>query len=109
MGDAKGWTRDVSATGLFFTTSQDVLVVAAPIAFVLELDHADPKDILQVACSGMILRVERSSDGIGVAVRITSYDFTSESAGRNGAFVRWENERLGSTIRLTHASGGTCP
>jgi hypothetical protein len=72
LDDSKGATRDISATGVFFTTPQ-VLTVGAPITFELELPHADPRGVLRVGCGGTVLRIEVVDDAFGVAVHITTH------------------------------------
>jgi hypothetical protein len=72
LDDAKGCTRDVSATGVFFT-AQNALAVGAPITFAFQLEHADPSGVLHVACDGTVLRIEPEREAFGVAVRITAY------------------------------------
>jgi len=72
LDDAKGATRDISATGVFFTTQQ-ALTVGAPITFELELPHADPRGVLRVGCGGTVLRIEPMDEAFGVAVHITAY------------------------------------
>jgi hypothetical protein len=72
LDDAKGATRDISATGVFFTTQQ-ALTVGAPITFELELPHADPRGVLRVGCGGTVLRIEPIDEAFGVAVHITAY------------------------------------
>jgi len=106
IGDTAGWTRDVSATGVYFTTSQELVAVGAPITFTLELDHADPQGMRQVVCSGTILRVEHRPDGIGVAARIASYDFAAESVRPDYALLPCENRQAGAAMGLARNPGG---
>jgi hypothetical protein len=115
IGGTAGRTRDVSATGIFFfTRSHDVLTVGAPITFTLELTHADPNGVLEVACSGMIVRVEHGPDGIGVAACITSYDFTpynftGDSVRQDGALLPGRNGQRGSGMVPARNGGGHLP
>ena len=82
-------TKDVSASGVFFYTSFELLQ-GAHIDFVMtlppELTHADG---IQVACKGEILRVQhgQAHGHIGVAAAIHAFDFfaASVSAGSNGS------------------------
>jgi hypothetical protein len=69
-----GWTRDVSASGVFFTT-QGSFFPGAPVRFVLELEHVDPAGVVHVTCEGKVVRVEPLSQAIGLAVHILSYEF----------------------------------
>jgi hypothetical protein len=100
----EGWTRDVSTTGIFFFTTQHLLAAGAPITFTLEMNHAIPGGTLQVICAGMILRVERNVDGIGVAASITSYELTGECAERNCALSS-RADTSGSNIQLARDTG----
>ena len=71
----EGRTRDVSASGVFFTT-QGPFLPDAHIKFAVELEHADPGGVLHIVCEGTVVRVEPRPNALGVAVRISSYDFT---------------------------------
>lgn len=70
----EGRTRDVSASGVFFT-AQGAFVEDTPVKFTIALEHADPGSVLHIACEGQVVRVEPSCRGVGVAVRISAYDF----------------------------------
>jgi hypothetical protein len=69
----QGWTRDISATGMFFTTEWPFRV-GSPIKFILVLDHAEPGRQHEVTCEGVVVRVEAGEPHRGVAVSIDSYD-----------------------------------
>ena len=69
-----GWTRDVSASGVFFTT-QGSFYPGAAVRFVLELDHVDPAGVVPVTCEGKVVRVEARPHAVGLAVHIYSYEF----------------------------------
>ncbi len=71
----EGRTRDVSATGVFFTT-QERFSLDDRITLALELEHADPDGVLHIVCEGTVVRVEPRPDAVGVAVCICAYDFT---------------------------------
>jgi hypothetical protein len=55
------------------------ITAGAPIEFVMtlppEITLADP---IRVRCKGKILRVDKASEGQGVAVTIEKYDFVGE-------------------------------
>jgi len=68
-----GHTRDVSASGVFFTTPLP-LSPGARITFSIELEHADPSGVLPITCEGQIVRIEPRPDAIGVAVHISAFD-----------------------------------
>ena len=67
-GNAKGVTRDVSTTGIFFETDMDCAAGSA-ISFSIELNGLANKKML-MQCQGTIVRVERSGGKMGVAVQI---------------------------------------
>ena len=60
-------TRDVSASGVFFETDQD-MADGSPIEFAVELDSPTGKLVLR--CSGQIVRIQRSGGKLGVAAKI---------------------------------------
>jgi len=74
LEQGEGWTRDVSACGVFFTT-QGSFFPGAPIRFVLPLYHVDPAGVVPVTCEGKVVRVEPCPQAIGLAVHICSYEF----------------------------------
>lgn len=67
----KGWTRDVSASGVFFETDA-APSPGAPIKFSMLLEYAYPTP-LRLDCEGQIIRVERRGGKVGVAAAITAY------------------------------------
>ena len=67
-GNAKGVTRDVSATGIFFEADMECAAGSA-ISFSIELKGLANKKML-MQCQGTIVRVERGSGKMGVAVQI---------------------------------------
>ena len=69
----RGLTRDVSASGMFFTTELPFRV-GAPIRFTLVLEHAHPGGPHEVTCEGRVVRVEPGTQTHGVAVSIDSSD-----------------------------------
>lgn len=78
----QGCTRDVSASGMFFTTEWPFRV-GSPIRFTLVLDHAEPGRQQEVTCEGVVVRMEPGGQGHGVAVSINSLDL-GEVEGRSG-------------------------
>jgi hypothetical protein len=68
-----GRTRDVSASGIFFTT-QGPFLPGTHIKFTIGLEHADPGGVVPIAFEGKVVRVEPRPNAIGVAVRTDSYD-----------------------------------
>lgn len=78
LDGASGWTRDVSAAGAFLTFHDrpaQPLDTGAQIRLGLVLEHADPLGSLDVHCEGTVVRVERTADAVGVAVRFDAYQF----------------------------------
>jgi hypothetical protein len=68
--NARGVTRDVSASGLFFWISESTCVLGELINLSVELTRRDAKLVLK--CQGDVLRTEPGASGIGIAVQITS-------------------------------------
>ena len=78
LDDAQGSTRDVSASGVFFTLHDRPAwppELHEPIRFRLTLEHADPQGPMHIGCEGHVVRVEVGPEAIGVAVSISAYDF----------------------------------
>ena len=96
LGEARGATRDVNASGMYFTVpraSAGQPRLHERIRFQVTLEHADAQGQLHIGCDGHIVRIETGSEGIGMAVRVDSYDFgTSEGHGR-AAFERTVSQR----------------
>ena len=66
-GQAAGVTRDISPSGIFFETDQEMTSGSA-IHFSLEFDNPSGKLLLE--CSGEIVRIERAGGKIGIAAKI---------------------------------------
>jgi hypothetical protein len=66
-GGQPGLTRDVSASGVFFETDEEMSSGSA-IEFAVEFDG--PAGRMVMRCSGEIVRVERSGGKVGVAAKI---------------------------------------
>ena len=81
LDDGQGSTRDVSASGVFVTLtdrSTRAPQPREPIRFPLILEHADPHGPLPIDCEGDVVRIEIGPEAIGVAVRISAYDFDAD-------------------------------
>ena len=63
-----GITRDVSASGVFFWTSEPVCVLGELISFSVELKR--PEGRMMLKCQGDVVRAEPRATDIGVAVKI---------------------------------------
>lgn len=68
LGFAKGVTRDISTSGVFFETDTNFLRLSSWMRFELELDTPDGRILL--TCLGEIVRLEPCDKKVGVAVRI---------------------------------------
>jgi hypothetical protein len=83
--DRDGETRDVSASGVYFSILNDppyAVTPGTPIRLRLQLEHVDPGGPLEVVCDGEVVRVEQDDRRAGIAVRIDSYQFeVSRSSG----------------------------
>jgi hypothetical protein len=78
LDDGVGWTRDVSATGAYldlFDRPHRMPRPGSHIAMELVLEHVNPESPFTVACEGEVLRVEQATAHVGVALRISSYQF----------------------------------
>jgi len=62
-----GFTRDLSATGIFFETNV-VLATGSLINFAVDIDTPGSRNILK--CWGRVIRTEARDFGQGVAVKI---------------------------------------
>ena len=69
LKNVEGITRDVSASGVFFWTSESVCALGELISFSVELKR--PEARLMLKCQGDVVRTEPRSGMLGVAVRIT--------------------------------------
>ena len=66
---AEGVTRDVSASGVFFWTSESTCALGEFISFSVELKR--PEGRMMLKCQGDVVRTEPRNGVIGVAVKIT--------------------------------------
>lgn len=69
LKSVEGFTRDVSASGVFFWTSDAVCALGELVSFSVKLERRDGKMLLK--CQGDVVRTESHASAIGVAVRIT--------------------------------------
>jgi hypothetical protein len=69
LKNAQGITRDVSASGVFFWTSESVCALGELISFSVELKR--PEGRMMLRCQGDVVRTEPRATEIGVAVKIT--------------------------------------
>lgn len=69
LSSAEGITRDVSASGVFFWTSESICAPGELISFSVELKR--PEGRMKLKCQGNVVRTEPSNGEMGVAVKIT--------------------------------------
>lgn len=69
MKSAEGITRDVSASGVFFWTTEPSCASGELISFSVELKR--PEGNLRLRCRGDVVRTEPHDGMVGVAVKIT--------------------------------------
>lgn len=76
---SRGWTQDVSATGVYFEASAP-RSVGSTVHFLLELKISGER--LKVLCEGEVVRVDHKAAGrVGVAARLRSSFLTSAAEG----------------------------
>jgi len=71
---ARGFTHNLSTSGVFFWLSSGSYNVGEEIRFTLEISR--PEGPVMVKCRGLIVRVERYESRLGVAVRFTETETT---------------------------------
>jgi len=69
LKNAEGITRDVSASGVFFWTSESTCALGELISFSVELKR--PEGRMMLKCQGDVVRTELCNGMRGVAVKIT--------------------------------------
>lgn len=69
LKNAKGITRDVSASGVFFWTSESTCAPGELISFSVELKR--PEGRMRLKCQGDVVRTEPRNGEMGVAVNVT--------------------------------------
>lgn len=67
VGPDRGWTRDISPSGVYFETARARPGDADPVHGLLEGPSPRP---LRLECQGRIIRTERRAGMMGVAVAI---------------------------------------
>jgi signal transduction histidine kinase len=82
-----GITRDLSTTGAYFYAPHE-WVVGSTITFGVALSEL-ARNGLSACCRGVVVRTERTKEGIGIAVRIEAVVFES--------FAGWQNSRSAIT------------
>jgi hypothetical protein len=68
LKNAQGITRDVSASGVYFMTSEAICALGELINFSVELRRREGTMVLK--CQGDVVRTEPRASEFGVAVRI---------------------------------------
>ena len=68
LKNTEGVTRDVSASGIYFWTSESACVFGELISFSVEVKR--PEGRMMLKCQGDVVRTEPRTAEIGVAVKI---------------------------------------
>ena len=68
LKNTEGITRDVSASGVFFWTSESTCALGELISFSVEFKR--PEGRMMLKCQGDVVRTEPRTAEIGVAVKI---------------------------------------
>lgn len=71
LKSVEGVTRDVSASGIFFWTSDAVCVPGELISFSVNLERPDGNGRMTLKCQGDVVRTVPHGSVIGVAVKFT--------------------------------------
>ena len=69
LKNVEGITRDVSASGVYFWTSESSCALGELISFSVELKR--PEGRMMLKCQGDVVRTEPRNGAMGVAVKIT--------------------------------------
>lgn len=70
LAHGRGVTRDISASGVFFETSEP-LELGSPLKFAIDFDEV-PGGPLRLVCEGNVVRIETARGQRGIGVAITS-------------------------------------
>lgn len=73
LEDGNGVTRDLSSTGVYFTTS-NYLEVGYVLQFYILLQKIG-KSINRLRCEGQVIRTDESSQEWGIAVHLLTFGF----------------------------------
>lgn len=72
----KGFTRNISATGVYFETDIAQAAPGKPISLTIEVTMGGEK--LQLVCEGEVVRVETKRDGtVGIAAKLRNSFFSN--------------------------------
>ncbi|NLC70760.1 MAG: PilZ domain-containing protein [Desulfuromonadaceae bacterium] len=74
LGERIGSSRNISRTGIFFTTGH-LVEEGENIHFILEFDHILPDKPMHIECQGQVVRIEKKEGILGVAARIVNFQF----------------------------------
>lgn len=76
LAQGVGTTRDVSQTGVYFITDQNI-EPDSTLDFSLELDYALPGKSMRLNCRGHVVRVETLNGKLGVAASINDVSYAA--------------------------------
>lgn len=72
MGDIRGLTRNISATGVYFETESGQMP-GSHVHFTVEVNVQGEK--LKLVCEGEVVRVDRKDGTLGIAAKLVSSFF----------------------------------
>ena len=72
MGDIRGLTRNISATGVYFET-EGAQAPGSHVHFTVEVNVQGKK--LKLVCEGEVVRVDRKGATLGIAAKLVSSFF----------------------------------
>ena len=72
MGDIRGLTRNISATGVYFET-EGAQTPGSHVHFTVEVNVQGQK--LKLVCEGEVVRVDRMGGTLGIAAKLVSSFF----------------------------------
>lgn len=78
MGGIHGWTRNISATGIYFE-AETVQVPRGHVHFTVEMHDQGEK--LKLVCDGEVVRIDRKARTLGIAAKLVTSFFADAGAG----------------------------
>ncbi len=78
ISGAKGLTRNISATGVYFE-AQVSQEVGSHVSFTVEVTVRG--EVLKLVCEGEVVRVDHKDGTVGIAAKLGSSFFTNVSEG----------------------------
>lgn len=78
ISGAKGLTRNISATGVYFET-QVTQEIGSRVSFTVEMTVRG--EVLKLVCEGEVVRVDRKDGTVGIAAKLDGSFFTNVPEG----------------------------